>query len=230
MKQGKWSPEEKLAFLRITSVVMFLLYMLATMPSWAEKLMPVDESDKAPGFSAFKKKLLVALEKHDKKFIYSLVTPDGRFSFGPEKPGLEGFKQMYHLDDPDETFWADMKRILRLGGTVNGERTEVVFPYVHSKFPSRYSGYDYCVITSNAVKVHEKPDKEARVITTLSYDIVEKIYVAEGEWLDVWTKIKIPGGRTGFVLNTNIYSPIGRRAFFSRIGGQWKLTAFIGGD
>jgi hypothetical protein len=45
-----------------------------------------------------------------------------------------------------------------------------------------------------------------------------------------WTPILLPDGQRGFVSGRYAYAPLGYRALFQKVKGQWQMQALIAGD
>lgn len=208
----------------ILSICLFLFHL--SLPAQAEKLMPVDESSLVKGFTAFKIQLLNAIKNHDKEFIYSLLTPETLLTFGRHAPDEDVFRRMYKLDNNNDSFWSIMEKIIKLGGTWDSPRDEMVFPYIFMRFPHHYDVFKYSAITGSGVNVRSSPDIHSKVIATLSYDIVK----VTQDLPPGWKKIETPEGKIGYVSSDYIHSPVDHRAKFKKIGGVWKMTCFVGGD
>jgi hypothetical protein len=70
------------------------------------------------------------------------------------------------------------------------------------------------------------------IIATLSYDIVVStapfnLIKEDGR---SWIAIKLSNGKTGFVSEQFIRSPIDYRACFTKKNGKWRMNALVAGD
>jgi hypothetical protein len=55
--------------------------------------------------------------------------------------------------------------------------------------------------------------------------------VADGAWDTAgWVRVRLDGGREGFVSARLIRTPLDDRAFFLRRNGAWRLITFVRGD
>jgi hypothetical protein len=71
-----------------------------------------------------------------------------------------------------------------------------------------------------------KPDMKAAVIKTVSYEVLPIEYSQNMQW----TTIKLGNGKKGYIATQYMRSPIDYRAYFDKVNGTWKLTAFVAGD
>lgn len=216
------------------ALVVALLAGVATAQS--RKLYPADKAAEDAAFLKFRQSLRAAVRRRDKEFVLSVLDPQIQLSFGGHK-GIEDFKQMWKIDRPDSRLWSELETILSMGGSftvVDGKRNFVA-PYVTSLWPNDLDGFEYVAITGKDVRVRERPGLKEPVVATLSYDIV-KTGSQTVEELErkidghTWRKIIAPGGKTGYVAEKFVRSPIDYRAYFERKNGRWVLAALIAGD
>ncbi|HJT80296.1 MAG TPA: SH3 domain-containing protein [Chthoniobacterales bacterium] len=197
------------------------------------RLRPVDDSSRDPEFRKFYAKLLSAIERKDHGFLISIVDPKIELSFGGDA-GISRFKEMWKPTERKSPIWNELGEALRLGVTFDAKQGEFWAPYVFSRFPENYDGFDYSVIIAKEVKVRQKPKSSAPVLATLSYEIVRTNY---SEFNDAattgkpqWIKVGLSDGREGFVPAAMVRSPIDYRAGFAKKEGKWMMTVFIAGD
>ena len=200
----------------------------------AHRLRPVDESQKDPSFHAFRQKLLEAISRKDAKFLLSIVDPNIQISFGGEE-GIQAFRDLWKPEDVDSEIWNTLAGLLRLGGTFGESTNEFWAPYVFSRFPDDYDGFDFSAITAKDVAVRSESNDKAAIITSLSYDIVLNLSGSDSPGprnkADTsWVRIRLSDGREGFVSAQFIRSPTDYRAGFKKTNGKWRLTLLVAGD
>jgi Bacterial SH3 domain len=200
----------------------------------AHRLRPRDEGQQDPRFQAFRQKLLKAISRKDAKFLLSIVDPNIQISFGGEE-GIQAFRELWKPEDVNSEIWNTLAQLLRLGGTFGESKDEFWAPYVFSRFPDDYSGFDFSAIIAKDVRVRSEPNEKAPMIRSLSYDIVLNLSGGDSpeprNKVDpVWVRIRLPDGREGFVSAQFIRSPTDYRAGFKRTGGKWLLTHLVAGD
>ena len=200
----------------------------------ARRLRPSDEGQQDPSFHAFRQKLLEAISRRDAKFLLSIVDPNIQISFGGEE-GIRAFQELWKPEDVNSEIWNTVAQLLRLGGTFGESKSEFWAPYVFSRFPDDYSGFDFSAIIAKDVRVRSEPNDKAPMITSLSYDIV--LNLSGGDLPEpksktdpAWVRIRLPDGREGFVSAQFIRSPTDYRAGFKKTGGKWLLTDLVAGD
>ena len=205
------------------------------------RLYPVDESHKDRSFRIFRDQLLAALKRRDKEFLLSILHPKILNSLGGEG-GVKEFAEMWKLESSQSKVWAELYKILSLGGTfeyVNGEK-EFSAPYVTSRWNriqprlrGEFAEVSYEAIIGARVRVYSRPDLDAPVLTRLTYDVVEVDYpgsIQSSDYEFSWVKIKLPKGRSGYVRAGEIRSPSNTSAHFKKFKGKWLLYIFAGGE
>ncbi len=193
-------------------------------PYKARKLYPVDESSRDASFATFRKRLLAAIEKRDRRFILSSLSRDIQNTFGGNS-GVDGFKEHWNFNARDSEFWAELRTAILLGCTRESKR-EFWAPYVFSRFPRGLDGYGYTYINGRNVNVRSRPDRSAPALAKLTYAIVA-LPSDRDESTEDWHNIVTPSGMKGFVFHKY---PIDYRACFKKIRGRWRMTFFVAGD
>lgn len=202
------------------------------------KLYPVDQASQDRSFKVFRDRLLTAARKKDKEFILSILDPNIELSFGGHK-GVKDFKEMWKIDEPKSQFWDELTTILRMGGAfkTTGGRKEFVAPYVTSQWPDdpMLDAFEYVAVIGTNVRLRSAPGTKSPVVESLSYDIVKtnRTHPYENPVQKDgfnWIRLIAPSGKQGFVADKYVRSPIAYRAYFRKIKGSWRMTAFIAGD
>ena len=211
-----------------------LLWLALALPALAAPvaLEPVDEASRDPAFAAFRASLVEAVDKHDVAGLLRLVGPDVNYTFGPSSgPGPAGFRKFWKLDRPGSELWGVLGTVLRMGGAFGEEGTLFSAPYVYGAWPSGYDEFTHGAILGPEVPLMAKPGASGAKLATLRYSIVRFVdregRVVQGQR---WLKVQVPGGAMGFVRESEVRSPIDYRAVFSKVRGEWRLTALVAGD
>lgn len=187
----------------------------------------VDEAAQDPTFVAFRARLLDIVSRRDLKSLLDVTSPTIMFSFG-QGPGIERFQRYYGLDDGKSELWAELGRVLSLGGTFQGPDMFVA-PYVYSRWPEELAeATDYVAVTAAETPVYERPSVEAAVVRRIGPNIVLTSY--DDKVADKWHRVLLLDGRTGYVARTAARSPIDTRAFFARMPEGWMMVILVAGD
>jgi hypothetical protein len=194
------------------------------------KLLPVDQAD--AGFAAFRTEVLAALQRKDTTYLFGLLVPEVKNTFGGDD-SIAGFRRLWKPADPQSQIWEALRRALSMGGKMTDSTFS--FPYVYAFWPDSIDAFAHVAITGENVTVHEDADEQAPVIASLSHDIVpvdswQKLGEPGVATRESWAQIKLPGDRTGYVNGLNAYSPVSWRGFFQKRDGRWKLIFFVAGD
>ena len=197
----------------------------------APKLPPVDEAD--PLFRAFRDSTLAALARRDTTFLYGIVSPDIRTSFGADG-GIADFRRTWAMDDPDTRLWSELARVLGMGGAFAAD-SMFMTPYVYAVWPDSLDAFEFVAVTSPRAAVRSAPGARADTIGTASHSILPL-----ADWRGMpetaaepdtsWAGVVLPDGRTGWLRAEDVHSPVGWRAIFARRDGRWTMTAFVAGD
>lgn len=191
------------------------------------KLMPVDEATSDPSLVAFRKELVAAVRRRDADAVVALADPKIRSSFGGDG-GAADFRR--NLGQPG--VWEDFELLLTQGGSFVGEGSGRSFwaPYVFSAWPDSHDAFASLAITGENVPLLESADKNARVIATLSYDIVQRAGDI-GRDIGDWQNVQTADGHTGWVEARLARSPVAYRAgFLKNKDGKWQINALVAGD
>lgn len=189
------------------------------------KLMPVDEASSQPGLQQFRERLIGLAERRDVDAIVAAADPRIRTSFGGGG-GHDDFRDLLEREGMLEEF----RRVLELGGSMQGEASSRSFwtPYVFSEWPDAFDSFTHAAVTGEQVPLLESRDPGARAVATLSYDIVE--LNAPSSEHEGWRQVTTADGRTGWIEERHVRSPIDYRAGIARGPGGWKIDIFVAGD
>jgi hypothetical protein len=196
------------------------------------KLMPVDEAAKDPSWVNFRKRLLEALQKHDRKYLLSILDRNIRNPLDAPR-GVNAFTKHWDIDADDSPIWRELPGALFLGSAwMKLERggRELCAPYVAARWPDDIDPFDYGAITIREALVKSEPSSEADTTANLSYEIVR---VTDWEVSDrapdakqKWVKLRL-NEKDAYVPEEHIRSPIEYRACFIKGESGWRMVAFV---
>ena len=213
---------------RMPRVVLFpLLFLLCVRPSpslAAPACLPADEAIQQPDFFSFRAHLQAAVARRDVAAVLAVVDPAIKNSFGGDD-GIDGFRRLWRPEAADSGLWAALGAVLALGGRFQGP-DGFVAPYVFTcEVPDAFTTV---VVIGTGVAVRASPSRGAAVADRVDYVVLT---VADRAWdTDGWVKVRLDGGREGFVSAAYARAPIDHRAYFQRKGGRWRLVTFVSGD
>ena len=219
---------------------LMLFFLLAT-SSWLcaqpAKFPPPNDLAKDKSLVTFVNQLKTAVQKKDKAFILSILDKNIRNGFGGND-GIEEFKKQWNWSKDTLTVWHRLQQVLNIGGGFMegdpGGSRMYAFPYVFNLDPGDADIFSVGVITGKNVNFRDKPNLAGKVITQLTYDVVEfsgetrgKNPVGDPEWYQIETA----DHKKGWVFWQYVYSPVNYRLLLSKNSqGKWKITAFLAGD
>lgn len=204
---------------------------LAMVDNGAPVLLPRDEANES--FRTFRSHALRALAQRDSAFLYGMLAPEIKNSFGGDD-GVEGFRRIWKLDTPGTDVFTALMRVLTMGGQQLSD-SQFVAPYVYAFWPDSLDAFGHVAVTGDSVRVLEAPLANARVLGGASNSILKlkewKSMPESGVAADTtWAQVQLPGGSTGWIRGAGVYSPVGWRAFFVRRDNRWRMIFFVAGD
>lgn len=214
------------------------LFIALAAPALAEatRLKPVDQASQDPSFVAFRATLLEAAKRRDAQAVLSVVDAKIINGFGGQD-GITNFRKQWKPENPGSPLYDTLIRMLSLGGTwsdVDG-RKEFCAPYVFSAFPQDMDAFTHVVVIADGASLLSRPASGAPAVARLSYDILaidplKSIEVKGSPGKYSWYRAKRADGKAGFVQARYVRSPIDYRAYFARVGGQWRMRVLVAGD
>lgn len=207
-------------------ILLAVLFLYATLAAaQVGKLQPADEAARDPEFFAFLAHLQAAVARHDAEAVLAAVDPKIRTSFGTGG-GIEEFRKKWKLPSADSPLWDELGTVLAFGGAFR-EGGSYAAPYVFARWPEPFDSFEHVAVLGTSVRVRSEPGLQGKILTALSFDVVKLAAPATDS---EWTRIKLRDGRTGYISSRYVRSPVDYRALFNKIGGRWRMTAFVAGD
>lgn len=198
-------------------------------PEFKEMLLPVkDEAAKDATLVKFRDSLLKAVKQKNVKSLEKHLDPKIKNSFGGSD-GLKEFKTSWKLEkNPAKSkVWAELAKVLNLGGGFM--ESTFAAPYLYAHWPDEYDAFEYGVVVTDSAQLRKEASEKSTGIRPLKREVVYVIDTGEDD-SSGWRQIATSDKLRGFVKESEIHSPIGYRALFSKKSGAWKITHFIAGD
>jgi hypothetical protein len=204
---------------------------LPALDSGAAKLVFQDQADDS--FRRFRSDLLAALARRDTAFLFGILEPEIRNSFG-DNGGIREFKAQWRIREPDSPLWNVLTRALEQGGRQEGD-TLFYGPYVYAFWPDSVDAFDHLAVVVAQAKVRSAPLLSSPPFGTVGRSIlglVELVGERDPPTANdtVWAHVILPDGRRGWLRGEDGYSPVGWRAVFAKREGRWRLRALVAGD
>ena len=222
---------------RAVACVLAIVWLAASLPGDARQagpypeLRPVDEAAQQPDFFTFRAQLQAAVARRDVAAVLAVVSPTIRNTFGDDD-GKAAFEKMWRLDQPDSELWQELGTALALGGSFDSAGNFVA-PYTFSRWPNAIDSFEHVAVVGSQVTVRAAPSMTSAALASLSFAVVPVARDAKQRPVTAaenWTSVRLNDGRTGYVANRYVRSPIDYRAIFARVDGAWRLIMFIAGD
>jgi hypothetical protein len=186
---------------------------------------PVDEAVTDPDFFLFRARVQMALAARDTAAIMRIVDRGILNSLGGDG-GPQEFRERWELKTPEKSqLWTTLGFVLGLGGRFL-EDSMFYAPYTMGA--TLGDGFEALIVLGANVPVHAGPAVTAKVIDTVSFEEVTKW--REKSSTGEWEPIRTVKGRTGWMHQQFLRSPIDYRAGFVRRQGRWWLRALVAGD
>lgn len=175
-------------------------------------------------------KLVMAAGAEDFRPFEAAMTPDATASFGGDT-GPEGFRRVYGIGQPGSPFWGEFYEAVRLGGVFAQDDLFIV-PYTSGDLPDEADPYLSVIAIGDKTLLYAEPKPDAKVLGDVTHQLLEHIDIEPADMEKTgpdYLHVKADAG-TGYVKAGEVRSPLDYRAVFQKIGGVWKLTAFVAGD
>ena len=226
--------DERRLIVTALSVLLLLAVALAMpAPAFAQelKLEPVDEAGRDASWNGFRKRLLDALEKRDRKHVLGVLAQNVRN--GSDAPrGIAEFRKQWDLDGNDSPFWSELRSALTLGSAWlarEKQRRELCAPYLLAKWPEDVEPTKHGVIVAREALVKAAPSADSQTLATLSYDVIPvpdwEVDDRDAGSKQKWVKVRVKG-QDGYVPEEQIRSPIEHAACFVKGETGWRMTVF----
>lgn len=213
------------------SVVSESIRVLVAVDEGAPKLLPRDEANDS--FQAFRREALAALARKDTAFLYGMLSPVIKNSFGGDD-SVSGFKRIWKPEEPGSAVWSHLTRVLSMGGRHDSDTTFRA-PYVYAFWPDSLDAFDYVALTDSFVVVRRDSSASSPAVGAASHSIARaqawsRFPSAQLPSDSTWVRVEFPGGTSGWISGSQAYSPVAWRAMFVREKGRWRMIVFVAGD
>lgn len=191
-----------------------------------KKLLPADEAIHDAELFGTRNALLAAARRGDMATIRRFTDPNLQVSVHGGARGLQVLEREWKRSGSPKRFLEELVTVLSLGGRFEDEqRRTFVAPYLYFGFSDATDMPGVWVVTKAKAPVYSRPDTSSRVLTELSYDVLD------GRWKQFpdWAEVKLPAGRIGFMRSSDARNPLDTHAHFAKTAKGWRLVGFYAG-
>jgi hypothetical protein len=185
---------------------------------------PRDECQDQPGAEDFRAALTKAVKDRDADALAALAAPDVKLDFG----GGTGIGELRtRLAKKDWSLWDELDTLLPLGCAVN-DQGGITIPWYFAQPIPEVDHANGMIVMGENVPLLAEPKPGAAKVATLSWDVV----ALEGglQPADKYQKVKVPGGKEGWVATAKLRSQLDYRLIASSRDGKWSFTSLVAGD
>ena len=185
-------------------------------------LRPEDESTRDKSLQALLGSMRAIVRRKDSKALGALMAPDFKVEFDLGK-GPEVFRRHWESDTSTSAVWPVLDRILALGGTFYSN-TLFAAPYVYTRFPHDLDRLSHVVATGD-VPLHAQSNPTSARVGMLKNAIVPLVTPLKPPAMlcqQPFVAVQHPELGLCYVAGTDVYSPVGHRAFFEKRQGKWR--------
>ena len=195
-----------------------------------------------PSLEAFRKQVVAAAEKKDRKALAGLVAAQGFFWMGEKgdmadkkKAGIDNLAKALPLDPKSDEGWEKLAGMASdPTGMAFPERKDTVCSPAYPVFNEqefealmKSSGSeDWAFPLQDGVEVHATAQPNSPVVEKLGMHFVHTIQSNEQTPV---IKVVTPSGRTGFISADALGSLADDQLCYGKDAGGWKIVGYIGG-
>lgn len=190
-----------------------------------ERLPPVDQCQRDPGFARFRKELTRIVAAQDRDRLLAVLDADVMVDFGGGA-GRDEFARRWSFDPSEHgNIWDQLRTMLGLGcSSANGIG---MIPSLSEQLNDHGADevFELRLVLPGA-RLFKEPGNTRTAEPVAAWSLGRATSSAG----DLWTGIRLADGREGFISDDRLYEPLGYRMLVGKRGGEWRITAFVAGD
>ena len=200
-----------------------MLWIAVAAAAGSLRLPPVDQCARDPSFVEFRASLQRTIARRDVNALLAVVADDVHASLGGHV-GKADFVELWDLQRPDRSgVWKELSTALSLGCALRDGLASA--PSLEQQLGER-DAFETRLARPGAV-LRARPDAKSRLIARLHWHVL----TLRGEWDGGrWVQVRLDDGRSGYVEERLMRSPLDYRAWFRTRGGKWVIEGFLAGD
>ena len=196
----------------------------------------IDRAADQPAFAKFRADLLQVVGRRDAQALKGFLSPQIHYSFGVEKPGVEGFYSAWKATDRNSELWKQLAQVISNGGSFD-PKGQFVAPSWYANWPADHKEAEWGVVSDARVKVYLEPKDNAKTLPEIGPCWVRLNQNHQNETDSKFTCIDLPKSmqnpfkvESAFVKSRQVHHLLDYRAVFTRRNGRWELSSFLAGD
>ena len=199
-----------------------------------------------PSFVAFRKNLAAAAQSKDRAALGKLVVGQGFFWIqdkdiaDPKKSGIDNLTKAIGLDNPDGSGWEILSTDADDDTLAEVPQNQGLFcaPAPPTFDPNAFQALigdtgtdpgDWGYPASDGVEVRAAAQQNAQVIEKLGMYFVRVLPENAPQGATPFLHLALPDGKTGFVEVDAVAPLASDQICYTKDGGAWKITGYIGG-
>lgn len=187
------------------------------------KWAPQDTCARIEGADEFRARLAAAIKARNIDGLVALAADDVKLDFGDGAGSAELRKR---LADPSLGLWQELDELMALGCSAN-EQGGVTIPWYFDQDIGDADPYYAMLVTGEDEPLLERPDPAAKVLATISWDLVE---IASLNPESPYQRVEYGEDTIGFIASDKLRSLIDYRLTASSRNGRWRIISFVAGD
>ena len=187
------------------------------------KWAPQDTCAELEGADEFRTRLAAAIKARNIEGVVALAAEDVKLDFGGGGGSAELRKR---LADDSLGLWDELDALMALGCSAN-EHGGITIPWFFDQDMGETDPYFAMIVTGEDVPLLERPDPASKVVSTISWDLVE---IASLNPESAYQRVELGEGKIGFIATDKLRSVIDYRLTASSRNGRWRIISFVAGD
>ncbi len=197
----------------------------------AQPIYPVNQATRDPALVKVIAEMLAAAKAKDWKKLAPHVSERIELDFGGGAGRAELGKRLANRAG----LWDELVWVLAHGGSFAKDGAFMA-PYTFSADIGKLDPFEAGVLVAKA-KVHAEPREDAAVLAELNRTAVRVVdWKTSGKTPSPfyrrqdWVQVEVAGKRKGWLQAKYVRSAVDFRAAIQKVGGVWKMNAFLAGD
>jgi hypothetical protein len=188
-----------------------------------ERLPPVEQCAGEAGLDEFRERLKDVVSRRDEQALLAMLSDDVEVNFGGDR-GPELFAANWKFEESGESHvWDELLEAIGQGCAPSGDA--FVAPSFVTQFPHQLDAFETLILRPGA-QLHSAKTGGPVEKGDLDWHLASIVDNTD----ETWVRVRLVRGRDGFVRRDETINPLGYRLVFEKVGGEWRIVAFLAGD